>query len=440
MIGVLAVMTLAGDVAPKSKQERVPTDVPMRLSAAQVFTLADAARAGGDFAAAETAYRALQSDPDLEIRTEARFRLGMMLADDLRRYSDAAIEFRHILDDQPKAARVRLELARVLALMGHLGGAEREFRAAEAAGLPPEVERMVRFFANALNARKTFGGSVEVALAPDSNINRATRSDTLGTVIGDFTLDKNAKAKSGIGLELRGQAYWRNRLEHDADLLVRGSVGGSFYGDTSFNDISASLQVGPQYTSGKDRITLSTGPVWRWYGQQPYSVGLSGTANWQHPTGKRSQISLEGSAAHVTNKRNSLQTADTFMVSASLDRAFSARFGGGMQIYGFREKARDPGYSLASGGTSAYLFREMGRATLVGNISYSHLETDTRLFLYPRRRIEDRYAASLAATLRTLRVGPLAPLVRVKWERNRSSIEVYDYKRFSAELGVSSAF
>src|SRR5690606_16317519 len=190
MIGVLAVMTLAGDVAPKSKQERVPTDVPMRLSAAQVFTLADAARAGGDFAAAETAYRALQADPDLEIRTEARFRLGRMLADDLRRDSDAAIEFRHILDDQPKAARVRLELARVLALMGHLGSAEREFRAAEAAGLPPEVERMVRFFANALNARKTFGGSVEVAFAPDSNINRATRSDTLGTVIGDFTLDK----------------------------------------------------------------------------------------------------------------------------------------------------------------------------------------------------------------------------------------------------------
>lgn len=440
MIGVLASILLAGGATPTAEQQETPAKADTHLSVAQVFTLADDARARGDFATAETAYRALQSDPDPEIRAEARFRLGIMLADDLHRYSDAAIEFRRILDDRPKAARVRLELARALTMMGNLRSAEREFRAAEAAGLPPDVERIVRFYANALNARKSFGGSIEVALAPDSNINRATRSDTLGTVIGDFTLDKSAKAKSGIGLELRGQTYWRSALEKDLDMLVRGSVGGSLYGDASFDDVSASLQIGPQYTSGKDRITLSAGPVWRWYGQHPYSASVSGTVNWQHPTGKRSQVTLEGRAAHITNKRNSLQTADNFTLSANLDRAFSARFGGGTQIYGFRENARDPGYSLASGGASAYLFREIGRTTLVGSIGYSHLEADARLVLYPRRRIEDRYTASLAATLRTLRIGPLAPLVRVRWERNRSSIEIYDYKRVSAEFGVSSIF
>ncbi|WP_084384668.1 surface lipoprotein assembly modifier [Novosphingobium naphthalenivorans] len=417
-----------------------PAQTPARLSAAQVFALADAARAKGDFATAEAAYHALESDPDPELRTEARFRLGMMLADDLHRYTDAAIAFRRILDDKPGAARVRLELARVLAMTGDMRAAEREFRAAEAAGLPPQVERMVRFYANALNARKPFGGSFEVALAPDSNINRATRSDTLGTVIGDFTLDKDAQAKSGVGLDLRGQAYWREGLEKGTDLLVRVSGGGSLYRDSAFNDISTGLQIGPQYASGKDRITLAAGPTWRWYGKSLYSLSYGGTANWQHPTGKRSQLRIEGGITHVENKRNALQVADDFTLSASLDRAFSARMGGGVQVYGFREAARDPGYSLASGGASVYVFREVGRTTLIGTAGYSHLEADARLFLYPHRRVEDRYSASLAATLRALHVGAFAPLVRVKWERNRSSIEIYDYKRVSAELGVSSAF
>ena len=69
------------------------------------------------------------------------------------------------------------------------------------------MEKLVRFYANALSAEKPLGASIEVALAPDSNVNRATRADTLSTVIGDFTLSDDAKSSSGLGLALRGQAY-----------------------------------------------------------------------------------------------------------------------------------------------------------------------------------------------------------------------------------------
>lgn len=389
---------------------------------------------------AETAYRALARDPDIELRTEARFRLGMMLADDLKRYSDAAIEFRRILDEKPDVARVRLELARMQAMLGDLSAARRELRAAEAAGLPPAVEQLVRFYSRALDAEKPLGASVKLALAPDSNINRATRSDTLGTVIGDFVLDENAQAKSGVGLDLQGQGYFRLGIEPDADLMVRASGSATLYREADFNDVTIGIQAGPQYAWGSNQLTFSFGPSWRWYGRGPYSTTIGGNVSWQRPMGKRSQLRLEGGIAHQTNKRNALQTADDFTVSASFDRAFSARTGGGVQVYGFREAARDPGYSLASGGTTIYLFRELGRATLVGTLGYSHLEADERLFLYTKRRVEDRYNASLAMTLRSLRLGSFAPLIRLKWERNRSSIEIYDYRRVAAEFGVTSAF
>jgi hypothetical protein len=410
------------------------------LTPAELFAFADAARDAGDFAAAETAYRALATNPDLELRTEARFRLAMMLADKQGNHREAAVELRKILDEKPNAARVRLELARMHAGLGNAGAAERELRAAQAAGLPAEVEQMVRFYANALNARKPFGGSIEVAIAPDTNVNRATKSDTLGTVIGDFTLDDTAKARAGIGLSLRGQTYARLPLSATANLLARLSGSADIYRTRAFDDFILGLQVGPELTSGADRLSFSGGPAWRWYGTDPYSFSWGGNASWQHPLSRRSQLRLDGGVVRVNNKRNDLQDATFWSLSAGLDRAFSARFGGGIQAHGAREAARDPGYSTASAGFSTYLFREFGGTTVVLALGYSHLEADERLALYPARRIDDRLTASLGATFRQVRVGSVAPLVRVKWERNLSTIELYDFNRVAAEIGLTTAF
>lgn len=429
----------AGAAGPATEAEASPPG-QVTLTPNQLFALADTARDSGDFATAEIAYRALAENPDVELRSEARFRLGLMLADRQQRWRDAAVEFRRILDEKPHAARVRLELARMQAMLGNLRAAGREFRAAEAAGLPPEVERLVRFYANALSARKPLGGSIEIAFAPDSNVNRATRSDTLGTVIGDFTLDEDARARSGLGLSLRGQGYLRVGLERHSQLLVRLSGSGDFYRSGRFDDYALSLQAGPEYTSGKDRIAFYAGPGWRWYGRDPYSITLGGGANWQHPLGKRAQLRVEAAISDVDNRRNDLQDSTATTLSVALDRAISARMGGGVQVYGNRDAARDPGYATASGGVSLYAFRELGKTTAVLSLGYSHLEADRRLFLYPRRRIDDRYTVSVAGTFRSLRIGSFAPLLRLRYERNRSTIELYDFRRVSGEFGVTSAF
>jgi outer membrane protein len=438
-------LALALGFAGAAQAEPMPAAQPgaattVNLTPAQLFAFADKARDAGDLVTAEQAYRALAANPDIELRSEARFRLGLMLADRAHKYREAAAEFRRILDEKPGAARVRLELARMHAMLGNVGAAEREFRAAEAAGLPPEVERMVRFYAGALSARKAFGGSLEVSLAPDSNINRATRSDTLSTVIGDFELNEDAKAKSSVGLALRGQAYHRLRLQEGIILLSRVSASADLYRERDYDDVALSVQSGPEYASGADRITFAFGPGWRWYGMKPYSASIGGSAAWQHPMGRRTQLRVEGAIASVNNRRNDLQDGETYSLSASLDRAFSARAGGGVQVHGFRDDARDPGYATTSGGVSLYAFRELGRTTAVATVGYSHLEADERLFLYPRRRVEDRFTASIAGTFRALRIGSFAPLIRLRWERNRSTIEIYDYKRLSAEFGVASAF
>jgi len=410
------------------------------MTSAELFAFADTARDRGEFALAETAYRALSTNPSLELRTEARFRLGMMLADRMGRLRAAAIEFRRILDEKPDAVRVRLELARIQARLGRLGDARRELRAAEAAGLPPEVERLVRFYAASLKETKPLGGSIELALAPDSNINRATRSDTVGTVIGNFTLNDDAKARSGLGLAVRGQVYARAPVTSGASLLLRANVSADLYRDPQFHDVLIGVQAGPEMAIGKDRLTLSAGPLFRWYGAAPYSTTVSGTANVIHPLDAKAQLRIEGAFARTINHRNALQTANITAASIAYDRALSARFGGGVQLNASRTLARDPGYSDVTAGASAYAFRELGRTTVVVNAGFSRLESDRRLGLYPLRRLDNRLTIGASATWRALQWKGLAPLTRLTWERNASTLELYRYTRVAAQFGITSAF
>lgn len=435
------VSAFAQQPSPSALPAESGSEKPLQLTAAQLFQFADAARDAGDLAVAETAYRALATNPDIELRTEARFRLALMLADRMGRTRDAAIELRRILDEKPDAARVRLELARMDAMLGRFSAAEREFRAVQASGqLPPDVERAVRFYAAALAAAKPLGGSVELALAPDSNINRATRSDTLGTVIGDFTLSDDARARSGLGIAARAQGYVRLPLGAKSLLLARISGSGDFYRGGQFDDYALALQFGPEFQSGADRITFSAGPSWRWFGQQPFTRGWGGSVVYQHPLGKRTQLRAEAGLSRLDNLRNDLQDSTVYAAMLGFDRAFSARFGGGLQLRTSRTAARDPGWSDWTGGASAYLFREIGRTTLVLDGSYSRLRADERLILYRQRRLDDRWSAGLAATFRAIQWKGIAPFLRLRAERNRSTVGIFDFSRRAAEFGLTSAF
>ena len=412
----------------------------VQMTSSELFHYADKARDAGDFETAENAYRALMQDVNPEYRIEARYRLASMFAKRQGKLREAATLYREILDQKPDASGVRLELASVLAAMGDVDSARRELRAAEASGLPPDVERLVRFYARALSSPKRFGGGLEVALAPSNNINRATGSDTLGTIIGDFIIDENAKAKSGVGLTLRGQAYYRPPLSKNADLLIRISSSADLYKEKRFDDMVLQAEAGPQFRLGADRLALSAIVAHRWFGLNSYSSSFGGSGNFQHPLGKRAQLRLDASAIRTENEVNSLQDSSRYSFSTAVDRAFTQSFGGGIQLSGTREVSADPGYSTVQGGISTYLFRDLGKTTAVLNLSYSHLEADKRLFIYPERRKDDRFAASVSGTFRGLRVGTFAPLLRLSYERNVSTIEIYDFSRFGAEIGITAAF
>jgi len=443
MTDLLPLAALIGIVATgASPTTAIPTaqESTSNLDAADLFALADRAKADARFNDAETIYRALAQDPDIEIRSEARFRLGLML-ESRKRLRDAAIAFRELLDEKPNAARVRLELARVLALMGDADGARRQLRQAQAAGLPPDVALLVDQFASALRSSKPLGGSLEVSLAPDTNINRATSATTLDTVIAPLVLDRNARERSGLGLKLGGQGYARVPL--GAGVAALGSVSGSatLYRQHQFDDISTSIALGPEFLIGKrDRLRPAATIGWRYYGGDFYARTPGGSVNWLHVAGKRGQIETTLSATRASYALNDLQDGWIYDGSVAVERAFSQKLGASVSLSLNRQTARDPGYATASGGVTALAWRDIGWSTAYATISYRHLGSDARLFLFPKSRSDDFFRIGAGAAFRKVKLAGLAPLVRVAWERNRSTVGIYDYRRLSVEMGITRAF
>lgn len=433
VLGTIATSAIASTTPGESEPEAVS------VSADQLLAFADRARDAGDVIVAETAYRALFGDSSVHVRNEARFRLALLFVAQ-KRFSDAAVLFREILDEQPNAQRVRLELARVLDLMGDEAGARRALREAQAGGLPPDVARFVDRYSAALRARKPLGASIDVAVAPDTNINRATRSQTLGTVLGDFVLNEDARQRSGVGLALRGQTYARLPLSEKANLLGRISGSADLYRHKAFNDLAVAVSAGPELRLGADRLSLELGGLWRWYGGRPYSRAATIGLSYIHPLDRQSQLRGSANVAFVENRLNSLLDGRSYTASLSYERALSNRAGIGVTLGGDRQALKDPGYATWGGHLTLFGYREIGSVTLVGTLGHGRLKADERVVLYPEKRSDRLYRASIGATVRSLRLGSFAPFIRATFERNRSTTEIYDYRRVRTEFGIARAF
>jgi len=105
-----------------------------------------------------------------------------------------------------------------------------------------------------------------------------------------------------------------------------------------------------------------------------------------------------------------------------------------------RFKARDDAYSTRNwaGGLTAY--REMGRMTLSAGAELGRLKADERLLLLPEARKDRLTRFHIGAVWRQFTLAGFAPMTRLVVERNRSTVEFYDYKRVRTEFGISRAF
>lgn len=431
-------LCLAGLAAPGWASS--PTDRPtIRAGGRQMLALAEEMLKRGRNQAAQTIFELLTRDRDPDVRNEARFQSALLL-ETRSQYREAALLLRRILDEKPRAVAVRVHLARALQMLGDTDGALRELRAVQSTGLPSRVAQLIDRFSAALRAQRPQGASLEISIAPDTNINRATRSDSLGTVLGDFKIADDGKAKSGIGMSLSGQAFRRVRIDSDTNLLFRLSGVANVYGKSRFNDVAADVAAGPEFNLGRDRLQMELGGTQRWFGNRQFLRSARAGATLVHPLGRRAVLRLTATGALLDNQLNDLQDGRAYSGRLELERSLSATTGVAASMAVNREALDDPGYSTRAWRANLTAWREIGRLTFTTSGEFGRLHADKRLLLFPERR-HDRYARlSIAASFRRLQYGGFAPLFRFSVERNRSNIAFYDYSRTRTEIGIVRAF
>lgn len=239
---------------------------------------------------------------------------------------------------------------------------------------------------------------------------------------------------------MHGQAYRRFNLSGDTTILVRGSAAGDFYRQSRFDDLALDLAGGPELQLGRNRITLEAGATQRWFGLKPYVRSVRVVASMRRPLDRQTQLRLSASAAMLDYRTNDLQDGKTLSVQAGVERSLSETTGIALNLSGDRMAARDQAYSTRGWRMGMLVWRDVGRSTLTAGAEFGRLRADDRLALFPRER-RDRYSRlTFGTTFRQLSFGGFAPVVRLVIERNKSTIEFYDYSRKRTEFGLVRAF
>jgi hypothetical protein len=408
------------------------------LTAAHLIQLAHQRAAAQDRESARALLMTVLKDREPAARAEARFALAR-LAERAGDLSAAERWYRALLDEQPANAGVRLELGRVLAEQRKTVAAGRELRRAHAAGLPPEVARTVERIVSLLRHDAPYGGSLELAFAPDSNINRSTSSDTVTAFGLPFTIDEGSRKRSGVGLAFAGQVFARLPMGNHRLTLALSSQG-NLYKHRAANETFTSLSAGPQFRFGNMQASASAIAGRGWQGGKHASDSYGIDAKARFPLGTTTAVALGAAAIHERNRRSASPNSMIYTASVAVEKALSARLYARATTNVTRNASGASPLSSWSVGGGLTVSRQLGAFTAYAGGEVRQLRGDAPLYIFGRTRRDTLFQATLGLIARPLTIGGFAPVVRVTHARNQSPIEIYEYGRNRIEFGITREF
>ena len=448
----------------------------------------------GEPAAALALLRPLaESDPD---HTDAWFFRGMAAlataslpadapgapaSEEARRalYDEAVASYRHILEAQPGLAGARLELARALFergrclappddLLEHLLGddcdaAEHHFRRALAGDLSEPIAAAVSRFVAAVQARKRVSGSFGVAVAPDSNVNTGTDARTFASRFRnsftgealEFALDERARRTSGLGVVISADGEYRHPLAFRLfeDTATRLRLGGSLYrreyGGHRFDDMTLSLQAGPQLLFPRGRASLLAQADRRWFAGDPVSRGFGPRLEGRVAVGER--LWLGAGVQRIERRYREAKDSEGPVLDADVDFSYALTpavvlgLRGGWQ----RTRAERPDLRSRTRRLGAFVGADLPPVLGVTGfgVGASHDVFFTRydepgyFLITPDARRDRLSATRLTLSNDHIELFGFVPALSLVHERRSSNIEnVFDYRRQRAELSMRQRF
>lgn len=392
----------------------------------------------GRFQEARPLLTALAADPSVNF--ERQFLEGYV-ASQSGDQKTAIRLFRSILQDRPKETRVRLELARALYIDGQPRAADHHFRLAEDAELPEDVRKTVQSVRRAIQNQKSFYGTFELGIAPDTNVNSATSDRSVELFGLPFTLSDSARQRTGIGqtASLSGGAKLKVAPAWAVGVEVQGFA--TNYVGVSNDDYIGQVTVGPQWTHGPWRLGIAGTATERWYGGKAATRLYGARLTVDRALDSGSQIGLEASVRRVdnlvTDDYDGVQTALALSYERVVNRSLLMSFG----VFGRYEPLAVKALSSTESGVSFGIGGELPWGINAGvSAQGSRVWYADTLDAFGVRRNDWRLDTRAYAGLRSVRIYGFSPSLEYRYTLVDSTIGLYSFNRHRFEFTLASYF
>lgn len=430
---LLSPTTACGGQVARSTESSPGALADNRLKAA-----AEAAQSG-DFREAVALYRKLEHDPDIDVRCEARYQHSQLLAA-RGNYSAAALLLRALLDEKPDWQRARMAFAHALAMIGREPSARRELRQSQVTPLPVDLQPQVETFSDALLKVRPIGGTIEVAFAPNSSIDRASSATLLSPEILPFSLTRSPPVFSGNGLRVSSQIYGNVPIASRILATAKVTLSDHIYQSSSYDDHVGTVEAGIVAQWHRERLRATIGDTVRLYGTNVNSQTIFLSANWLREIGTRDQIEIGGNLGDIRYEKNKARDGKIYVVSVAFEHAFAARSGGRLSVYAERETATAKGYASNVGGASGLVWHELGKSTVFASVALQHLVADGAIT--PQKTIREDWLirGGAGVALRKYKIFGFAPSIRASYTRNLSNIVNQRHDNPEGEFALNRPF
>ncbi len=234
----------AAKAAPKNK--RRPPSLSQLISA-------------GDFQTAAAVLEASNPTP-----ADRLFFVGRVLKAQ-GRYAEAIDTFREVLRIDPNYLNARRELAHTLMLNEEYEAAEYHFEELMRIDNNENMRDGYRQFLARISELKPAGLSGFISILPSSNVNRGSSQTIFDTNLGEFVINPESRAKSGIGVRAGVSGFSRYLMSPSSRLSFQWSAVGTVYGKKIYNNLVGNVSVGYEQVTENGYWSLS--PYYRraWY-------------------------------------------------------------------------------------------------------------------------------------------------------------------------------
>ena len=311
----------------------------------------------------------------------------------------------------------------------------------------PALQTTARNYINAIEARRRWDFTSFLTVAPSTNLNHGTESQTVYINGLPFTLDDGSVQKSGVGVYGGFQGGYRLPVTTRLDLVMTVGSQAKRYAEGAFNDTLVNASIGPKLKFEKGYLGVYATADHHWVADAAYNWSYGGLISGGYRFGPADLVSADAGCTqrnYQTNWRGtdmSYQNGHGCFAGLRAEHYFDSRtYVRGLANGGIERTSLAHLNSTSIGGGIGLYHEFAWGISLYGQAMYTDVKFDGKYPGFNFARHDQRTSATVNLTKRDFEIFGLAPQLQYTYTHNDSNVPLTVYDEHGAALTLTKRF